>query len=585
MKKKLFWTFPLVSLPLLATPVIASACDNKEVITKRAEQERIINEKLTFNHVLVTLTNTYLQTFYANDLTANLSTNNEGEKQDKIASLYSNKNSQLYKDLYEIFKIYADRQIENNPQFFSNLRNTFIEAKIDVENYNPAPFVAPNEDEFLFIMNNSNVLMDNLRYEIQKLLLVRNYLLKDREELRALANNENGLDKQQAKIVIDEDKTPEREKILFKHLNAKENTLHLIKYLLDNPLIQTWEFNDSRDMNLRWKQGEIRTADDYNRLAEYNPANKPLYKVNEVAKHPELLVATGANENIDLTTLRSYKGISKATGSVAELATDIYSLKSQESPIYGFVDANSKKVYSQDSFTFAKLLKQELRAPLAKISDLKKAEINENKAKTLSPADIELTGLTKVEDPKKTIYQKEVTLDQKTYHMLFEITSVLSNLDKTRDIEITVHVSVKELEKRQHLVYKSTLNNLENEITAKEYNLNLYRDYVNALDNTSKMFNPKYVVKIVPLLNEDPTLEFSDNKANSTDETKKAFNFKNTPWDNETQQKIIANHIIFLDTNDLFKKANAYFKELGFKMDESKMNTSIAKKLKLEGLL
>ncbi|AWX69631.1 HinT-interacting membrane complex lipoprotein P60 [[Mycoplasma] anseris] len=571
-------------LPISILP-IAAACshDNKDV-EERARQNKILNEQLAFNKVLITLTNSYLATFYQDDLTKNglsfSSTN------DVILELLTNKNensSEFYKDAYEIFKIFAFKKLDSNPQYFSNLINTFIQAEIDTTSYQPAPYAMPNETEFKFLMQHSDKLSENIRYEIQSLILSRNYLLKDRKELRALANDETGKDKIESKVKIDKDKTPVKERIIHENLDLTENSLYLIKYLLNTPLVQSWSFDDNRDMNLRWRQGEIATLEEFNKLAEYNPANKPLYKVNEVAKRPELLIAIGENEHFDLTKLRAYRGISKSESYTGELSNDIFYLKEQLSPIFGFVSPTNNKVYSQDAFKFAKLIIQERTTPLAQIIEANKAElIKEDNKKEVAISDIEFKDLTKVVENNKTYYEKEVTLDDNQYHLRFEVVSVTSQLKKTKDIEIEVKVTVKELEKRQFLTYRTKLINLNPETESKEYNLNLLRTNVNSFNANTKSFSPKYIVKIVPLFTAKPQTTNSNDK--ETKETK-SFSFRQTPWESNEQQKIIANNIIFMDQKEIFKQANKYYQELGFKIDDKAINETIAKKLKLEGLL
>ncbi|ACF07062.1 Uncharacterised protein [Metamycoplasma arthritidis] len=563
---------PSVALPLAT---ISAACATSKT---RGTQSNIIKQATSQNRIITTLTNFYLDYFYANDIAAaNLT---EEEKKDPLAALLQKPSSQFYKDMYELFKIYANAQLDKDPQFFSAIRSELINAEIDTSSYKIAPFATPTEDDFKYLMKNSKYIVSDIRLQLQKLILIRLHMLKDREEIRKYANNKDGEDKvkrERLNKLIKDHKGKDKDKKTTEHelheaLDFKDNNVNLIEHLVNNPLLQTWAFTDKRDMQLRRYQSRIHSADEFNKIAEYNPLNSPLYEVNPKAKHPEQLISTGKNENIDLAKLRAYKGLVKASSGSADLSTTLYAIKRQKSSIFGFVDPTTSKVYSQDLFTFGKLLRQEDKAPKAKFK-AGVADQLKNKSKTsISNEDIELEGTTQlVEDGKVIGFQKTVTLDSKTYTFLFKVESITYDLTKSNDVTIKFALTVKELEKRAELKFDSLLKNFEDEKESNKYNQSQYPTDVDLFKNDS--FDARYIVKLVPSWTEDTKLK------------RKTLSFRETPWESGSEIKKIANAIAFLDTSNLFKKAVKYFAEIGFKIQERQLDNDVRDILKKEGLI
>ncbi|CRH45506.1 Uncharacterised protein [Mycoplasmopsis arginini] len=89
-------------------------------------------------------------------------------------------------------------------------------------------------------MEHSKFLSLNYRLELEKLLVSKIYLLKSRQEFKTLANNENGLDKYQVSLAEDmkKDSTTKLKKDIYASLDFSADNLYLIKYLVENPLIQ-----------------------------------------------------------------------------------------------------------------------------------------------------------------------------------------------------------------------------------------------------------------------------------------------------------------------------------------------------------
>ncbi|SYV89623.1 Uncharacterised protein, partial [Metamycoplasma alkalescens] len=78
--------------------------------------------------------------------------------------------------------------------------------------------------------------------ELEKLLISKLYLLKSREEFKKLSNNDKGQDKYQVSLdaEIKKEEKNSTKKDLYNALDLSSSNLYLIKYLVENPIIQKW---------------------------------------------------------------------------------------------------------------------------------------------------------------------------------------------------------------------------------------------------------------------------------------------------------------------------------------------------------
>ncbi|WP_412031749.1 HinT-interacting membrane complex lipoprotein P60 [Metamycoplasma buccale] len=570
MSKLKLLTASLMTTALAPTALIAAAC-NKTTSDKAGLQKQILKKTITKNQIITSITNLYLQEFYKNDLQK--LTKAELESKDVILKALNNKTTDLYKEIYELFKIYAYQQLDKNPQFFSNLKQDFIDANIDTTNFSPSPFQMPTEEQFNFMINKGEYISTNIRTELQKMLVTRNYLLKDRAELRALANDKDGDDKVKKTVKIDKDKTPTLEKEIHESLNFKDNNLHLLEYLVRNPISQTWGFTDNRDLQVRREKGKVSTFDEFNALAKYNPDNKPLYETNQKAKHPEMVLNTGDSEGYDIKNLNAYKGFEKAKSGTADLDYTLAAIKNQKSSIFGFVDPNTSKVYSMDSFKFASILEQEKETSKVNFTSQAKTDLDNGKKTNITAEDLELEGTTKTKEGDKYVFTKTVTVNSKTYTLEYRVDSINYDLKKSKDVQAKFTLTVKELEKRNVFEFTASLKNFEKETKGTEFNLFKYPKSVDMLKTDGKSFDAKYITKIVPSWTKNETTK------------KMELSFRDTPWNTDEKIKKIANNLLLLDLSALFKSAVKYYKELGFQIDETNINEEIKSMLKQEGIL
>lgn len=593
--KKILNLLSLTTLPLAAStlPLIsATKCKNSSKVEGNADnnaayQETVIKKKLSLNKILIDVTSTVLyETYFEGniDLLPEAQRKNPDEA---ILKTILNKSTQLSKDFFELFKLFINKKLDSDKQYFSNLRNTFAKANLDVTSFDPAVFNIPNDSEQEFIIKNSNWLEENIRLEIQKQLIIKGYLLKNTESLKKITKNKDGIDIAKSKFKIDEDKTPYNVKELFKALDHKANNLYLLETLVNTPINEEWEFSDTRDMQVRSTTGKISGMEDYNRIAEFNPNNLPNYKVNPTIMNKPwqkmLLVNTG-DQNVNLEQLRGYKGVISATSGSGELDTTIGGLKYIKTPIFGFVDPNSNKVYSENTFEFNKLVNAVKDRPKPEVEDAAKTKITSGDQKNINDKDIKIDGTTKKEVDGKVTFEKTFTLGSKNYTLIYRIKSLEYDFARSKDLNIEWVMTAKKDDGKAFpgnclVEFSTKLKDLNKPTEEAQFNLDLYKTSIDLYNESTKGFKAKYLVKIAPLFIKD------DPNASDTNATGK-LTLKDTPWASEDQQNKIALNLITLKGEELFKAAIKYFKEINiFKVDEKTLRSEIRDEFRKLGIL
>ena len=593
--KKILNLLSLTTLPLAAStlPLIsATKCKNSSKVEGNADnnaayQETVIKKKLSLNKILIDVTSTVLyETYFEGniDLLPEAQRKNPDEA---ILKTILNKSTQLSKDFFELFKLFINKKLDSDKQYFSTLRNTFAKANLDVTSFDPAVFNIPNDSEQEFIIKNSNWLEENIRLEIQKQLIIKGYLLKNTESLKKITKNKDGIDIAKSKFKIDEDKTPYNVKELFKALDHKADNLYLLETLVNTPINEEWEFSDTRDMQVRSTTGKISGMEDYNRIAEFNPNNLPNYKVNPTIMNKPwqkmLLVNTG-DQNVNLEQLRGYKGVISATSGSGELDTTIGGLKYIKTPIFGFVDPNSNKVYSENTFEFNKLVNAVKDRPKPEVEDAAKTKITSGDQKNINDKDIKIDGTTKKEVDGKVTFEKTFTLGSKNYTLIYRIKSLEYDFARSKDLNIEWVMTAKKDDGKAFpgnclVEFSTKLKDLNKPTEEAQFNLDLYKTSIDLYNESTKGFKAKYLVKIAPLFIKD------DPNASDTNASGK-LTLKDTPWASEDQQNKIALNLITLKGEELFKAAIKYFKEINiFKVDEKTLRSEIRDEFRKLGIL
>ena len=593
--KKILNLLSLTTLPLAAStlPLIsATKCKNSFKVEGNADnnaayQETVIKKKLSLNKILIDVTSTVLYETYFEGNIDLLPEAQRKSPDEAILKTILNKSTQLSKDFFELFKLFINKKLDSDKQYFSNLRNIFAKANLDVTSFEPAVFNIPNDSEQEFIIKNSNWLEENIRLEIQKQLIIKGYLLKNTESLKKITKNKDGIDIAKSKFKIDEDKTPYNVKELFKALDHKADNLYLLETLVNTPINEEWEFSDTRDMQVRRTTGKISGMEDYNRIAEFNPNNLPNYKVNPTIMNKpwqKMLLVNSGDQNVNLEQLRGYKGVISATSGSGELDTTIGGLKYIKTPIFGFVDPNSNKVYSENTFEFNKLVNAVKDRPKPEVEDAAKIKITSGDQKNINDKDIKIDGTTKKEADGKVTFEKTFTLGSKNYTLIYRIKSLEYDFARSKDLNIEWVMTAKKDDGKAFpgnclVEFSTKLKDLNKPTEDAQFNLDLYKTSIDLYNESTKGFKAKYLVKIAPLFIKD------DPNASDTNATGK-LTLKDTPLASEDQQNKIALNLITLKGEELFKSAIKYFKEINiFKVDEKTLRSEIRDEFRKLGIL
>lgn len=593
--KKILNLLSLTTLPLAASTlhlISATKCKNSSKVEGNADnnaayQETVIKKKLSLNKILIDVTSTVLYETYFEGNIDLLPEAQRKSPDEAILKTILNKSTQLSKDFFELFKLFINKKLDSDKQYFSNLRNIFAKANLDVTSFEPAVFNIPNDSEQEFIIKNSNWLEENIRLEIQKQLIIKGYLLKNTESLKKITKNKDGIDIAKSKFKIDEDKTPYNVKELFKALNHKADNLYLLETLVNTPINEEWEFSDTRDMQVRSTTGKISGMEDYNRIAEFKPNNLPNYKVNPTIMNKpwqKMLLVNSGDQNVNLEQLRGYKGVISATSGSGELDTTIGGLKYIKTPIFGFVDPNSNKVYSENTFEFNKLVNAVKDRPKPEVEDAAKTKIISGDQKNINDKDIKIDGTTKKEADGKVTFEKTFTLGSKNYTLIYRIKSLEYDFARSKDFNIEWVMTAKKDDGKAFpgnclVEFSTKLKDLNKPTEDAQFNLDLYKTSIDLYNESTKGFKAKYLVKIAPLFIKD------DPNASDTNATGK-LTLKDTPWASEDQQNKIALNLITLKGEELFKAAIKYFKEINiFKVDEKTLRSEIRDEFRKLGIL
>ncbi|SFW06148.1 Uncharacterised protein [Chlamydia abortus] len=149
-----------------------------------------------------------------------------------------------------------------------------------------------------------------------------------------------------------------------------------------------------------------------------------------------MLLVNSGDQNVNLEQLRGYKGVISATSGSGELDTTIGGLKYIKTPIFGFVDPNSNKVYSENTFEFNKLVNAVKDRPKPEVEDAAKTKIISGDQKNINDKDIKIDGTTKKEADGKVTFEKTFTLGSKNYTLIYRIKSLEYDFARSKDFNI-----------------------------------------------------------------------------------------------------------------------------------------------------
>ncbi|MBU4692077.1 hypothetical protein KQ875_00495 [Mycoplasma zalophi] len=550
MKKSLLLSLLSVSVLAPSTAIAAISCAPSDPLdlNERGKQETVLTSQQTKTLILQSVADNLISNIYSSEITT--------KTEDTIKTLYENKNSQFYKDFKKFFTVFARKQLDVNGQFFVTLRQNLLNNNVDVTNFTPVGWEMPTDEQMDFLFNNSTKLSQSIRLEIEKMIIVYNYLLQNRQEVLSITRDEKNNDKSLLKVDIS--KFTDENKRRFNSLDKTSKDVYLIKYLLDNKLAESWSFERTENVQLLQGHALINNVDTYNALIQNNNLK---YKVID----DQTLLVNGS-DNIDLTKLRGHNGVHKYTGSsTGDMNYDNYSLETKDYTVEGFVNPFNNGIYSVKQLTFNASVLDKLKAkPVISLKE-------ESKQKTsFEVEDFNVAEFTYNADTKTFTR----TIDNTTFN--FKLTRIESTSDGN-NIRLTVELSVPELGNKAKYVFSTELRN-KNQTEARQFDPFDLPKFVDFYNPNSKHIEGKYIIKIAPRMVKKESSE-------TQKETQYVSTLENTPWSTNEQKDKIALNIVFLDYPILYKTVVKYFNEQGVGIDTNGMEKLIVDFLKAEDLI
>ncbi|MBN0919547.1 HinT-interacting membrane complex lipoprotein P60 [[Mycoplasma] gypis] len=544
-KQKLFFSGLAITLAA-ATPLAFVSCKNDVDSNKRGTQNDVLNSESSKNIILTTYANALIETLYKNDVRANSGS--------FVDALFANESSAFYKDFSSLFKIYAQNKLQKDGMFFVNLKADLVKKEVDVTGFNPNEWEIPSDSDMQFLFKNSAFLSENIRLEIEKMVVVLNYLLKNRSELQVLSKD-NNKDKDFEKMSKDSLKSQQKQ--MYEMLDSSSNDLYLIKYLLDNNLAQSWNYERKEDVQLLQSHAFVDSVDTFNSLA-----NK---RAEDIQTSQDSKLILDSNDSIDVTKLLGYRGVVKYNSvKQNDMNYSVDALKNATQVVSGFVDPKTGKVYSQDDFEFSKILLNKIQnTPVVALKEASKSKT------AYEVSDFEIQGASLKVGTQDT-YDQNVEFNSKQYTVEYKLK--LSPVKNDNLSRLFVTISIPNLKSRLSYDFVTEVISKQASV-AKPIDSSLLPTYVNIFDETSKTLKGAYLTKIVPLAKD----------VTENGKTKKVFSLENTPWNSNEQKELLAKNIIFLDYQELYKTAAKYLQKLGLKISNS--DTVVKKVLSAEGLL
>ncbi|QJG66963.1 HinT-interacting membrane complex lipoprotein P60 [Mycoplasma phocoenae] len=563
MKKKIFY-YSLASLsalaPLVAAPVVS--CTKTDPLDKniRGKQNTILKSQATKNNILEQVSNGWIMSLYSSELK-----NIDSKVKDKLAKLFENKNSAYYKDFKTFFDIYTERSLKNNPQHFKILKQELLTNGVNVLEFNPVMNQKMTDDDMEFLYKNSSKLSNGVRTQIHKMMTVYNYLTKSRNEamnftINQATKNDISLEK------IDTKDYSEYDKERFELLDLASADVFLVKYLLDNKLVESWSFKRKENAQLWQNHAEINSIEQYNELIKNNEIKYT------TAKNESLKIGLKNNE---LDDLRGYNGIVKFTGTAADkLSYSNYWIKNNKHLVHGFIDPNSSNIYSMNNLHFNQIVIDSIQTkPEFKLKDSSK-----DKKDGFTKEDFEVTGWD-YDSTKKEFTKK---YSEKTFKLIIDRVEKINFENKNKELEtnitLTIKLSAPELGEDSTFVYTDELFD-KKATTQTEFEQEKFPSTVNLFVKSSNELKGEYLIKIVPVTKKITV------KENNKDVSKNKATLENTLWGETKNKDLLVKNIINNDLDNLYKQASKYYSKLGFGIQKDSIDKTIIDFLKVENLI
>ncbi|MCE6090861.1 hypothetical protein J7894_02205 [Mycoplasmopsis agalactiae] len=302
--KKLLSSLSLLTIPSVA--VISAKCGNDVETTERLNQQKDLKENKRVAE-LEEIWNNFALSYIYNLKPAKQHDANSWKK--NFEKEFQNQNSQLFKDSYEAYKIFALDQLSKNEYYF--VEKSLEWKKNDVFKTNPFDWISTknfpgetNPADFIKIWMEDKT---GIRKEINNMLLVKAYFeISDLSKLQTIANNIANVGKK--------DKEKSKDQKFEYYVDGKDAKFdlkyyNLVKYAFENKYIQLWNrtFDDKTTSNDIFTRKEIKNT--ISNKEDFNAFFKDSAEAEKKAKEWEIITT-----NTEDKELQGYAGIQKDPG-------------------------------------------------------------------------------------------------------------------------------------------------------------------------------------------------------------------------------------------------------------------------------
>ncbi|UWD34325.1 HinT-interacting membrane complex lipoprotein P60 [Mesomycoplasma molare] len=460
-----------------------------------------------------------------------------------LGKAFEDESGFYYKETKKAFDFYQKQELKKDKSFTVkmvndlNSKNLLSSKELEElqKEIGPNKLFTDKGFKILFSLNYSEI-----KNDILKMILVKNFLLNSSEQ--DIINSEI------YKNYSSEKNTNYAQRNAFQNTNPKTKDFFLKTLLLEKQVAQVWKFesSDANDIN-SYNLLELKDENSFNSLIDERFKNA---KTTNKIESFELL---NANDDINLENLLSYEGILYNQGSNAKgsFNYDIYQLKREYSIKSGFVDENTRIIYSKNDLKSADNWKGKKELSI-KLKD--SFDKNKNKFQ-LTADDLE--------------FENQASHSEVTYSVAsilpFESESLQKRAYVIAKMVLTSEKDSKSPSSRFYIVeinWDGNENTYSPKIASEGREIQNFPSFVKVINNDFTKISATYLTKIVPIYD-----EIVDTTKDNVVSYKRYFSLNNTPWNSDSQKEILAFSLYLADKKSLYNEVEKFYNQAGYKIE------------------
>ncbi|WP_029608651.1 HinT-interacting membrane complex lipoprotein P60 [Mycoplasma simbae] len=306
----------LSTTPAFALPLVAVSCGQNIDSTEKIKQDEEI-KKTAVNKLKAQFTNATILSLY------NIDFQNSESLDSTYITTFKNEESQLFKDTYKAFQLYAQNKISSDAYYFAQkVVDWTSDRTLNAADIQALGVIEPNttltKEQFKVLWLNEKT---ELRAELEKMLFVNKYFqISDKDNLKKIDKNFK----------------------YTKDLKYELKNYLLAKYAVDKKYAQIWSKDaENASDDAFFTQG-------YNNLKDVTTFNDFWKFSNQVKTKLTAEIEFISGHDTDKQLL-GYKGFKSSTSSYA-LKWDYDSLKNKthNKELYGYYDVNNERLVNSE---------------------------------------------------------------------------------------------------------------------------------------------------------------------------------------------------------------------------------------------